>query len=74
MKLRELLPLIDGCSIRVNAHGCHYDRDVVFTTSISAEQACAKYLDWEVYSIKIAGRDTRRLCLDIIVKEYHAHL
>lgn len=80
MQLKEVIPFLDDI-IKVHVYTSDGKKRTIRTTGVSAEQKLAKYLDFEVFSIKASGEYTYDMrgvaCIawvDITVKEYHAHL
>ena len=60
MKLRDIIQVLDDIVI-VRATSRRGYSQTVKTTSVSAEQKLAEFLDWEVRSIKATGTYTATL-------------
>lgn len=80
MRLREVIPFLDDI-VKVHIYTSDGKKRTIKTTGVSIEQKCAKYLDFEVFSIKATSAYTYTMqgvgsiaWIDITIKEYHAHL
>lgn len=70
MKLRELLPFCDGI-IKITVYTCDGKKHQHKSTGARAQFKFAKYLDFDIYSVKSNGGNLLIDYLDITIKEYH---